>query len=259
MHSLRQFLSFIAKAITIVFTLLTLVLIIITFARPEWIEWAIEWVGALIISLGNWNYLIAFAAACIESLPFIGTAVPGMNVMILVGGFWGKDHFVLTVLLASLGAMLGNYLGYWLGKSAGKELIEKYGEWFGIGRTEEKILASQLQKNGFWYITLGKFHNFTRAFIPFIAGTSGMLERKFWIYNMIGSVIWAVSINLIGIFFIDNYETILDHIGKVTLGIIVAIFAYFWFFKKASLVNYWNDKNREIEEKIAKKTNAKNN
>jgi membrane protein DedA with SNARE-associated domain len=86
-----------------------------------------------------------------------------------------------------------------------------------------------------------------------------MLERKFWTYNMIGSVVWATSINLLGVFFIDNYETILDNIGKITFGIILAIFGYFWFFRRDSLVNYWNDKNREIEEKIAKKTNAKSN
>ena len=76
---------------------------------------------------------------------------------------------------------------------------------------------------------------------------------------MIGSVVWATSINLLGVFFIDNYETILDNIGKITFGILLAVFGYFWFFRRDSLVNYWNDKNREIEEKIAKKTNAKNN
>ncbi len=65
--------------------------------------------------------------------------------------------------------MLGNYLGYWIGKWYGTELIEKYGDWFGVGKTEAAILHKQIEKNGFWYIVLGKFHNFTRAFVPFIA------------------------------------------------------------------------------------------
>lgn len=113
--------------------------------------------------------------------------------------------------------MLGNYLGYWIGKWYGTELIEKYGDWFGLGKTEAGILHRQLEKNGFWYIVLGKFHNFTRAFIPFIAGSSGMQESKFWLYNMVGSIIWAISINLLGIYFIDNYETILDNLGKIMM------------------------------------------
>lgn len=81
-----------------------------------------------------------------------------------------------------------------------------------------------------------------------------MLEKRFWMYNMIGSIIWAVSINLLGIFFIGNYETILANLGKIMFAVIVAVFGYFYFFRRQSLINYWNDKNREIEEKIAKKS-----
>jgi hypothetical protein len=73
-----------AKILAIFFTLLTFALIIISFTKPEWIKSGIEWIGSLIQTLGNWNYLIAFLSACIESLPIIGTAVPGMNIMILV-------------------------------------------------------------------------------------------------------------------------------------------------------------------------------
>lgn len=221
MYRIKKTLIFIAKAIALLLMIATIAIIIISFVRKDWIESGITWIGELIHSLGNWNYLVAFASACIESLPIIGTAVPGMNVMILVGGFWARDHFFLTVLLAILGAMLGNYLGYWLGKELGKELIEKYGDWFGVGQTEEKILTKQLEKNGFWYITLGKFHNFTRSFVPFIAGTAGMLERNFWLYNTIGSIIWATSINLLGVFFIGNYQTILDNLGTIMFVIII--------------------------------------
>lgn len=91
---LKRIFGLLAQAITILFTALTFVIIIISFVRPEWIKDAVEWIGVLIQSIGNWNYLIAFASACIESLPIIGTAVPGMNIMILVGGFWGKTHLV---------------------------------------------------------------------------------------------------------------------------------------------------------------------
>ncbi len=50
-----------------------------------------------------------------------------------------------------------------------------------------------------------------------------MREQNFWIYNMIGSIIWATSIILLGIFFIDRYEAILDHMGKIMLGIFIAL------------------------------------
>ena len=228
MKTLKKLFITIAKIITIFFTILSIVLVIVSLIKPDWIKFGIEWIGELIKTLGNWNYLIAFTSACIESLPIIGTAVPGMNVMILVWGFWWKSHIILTILLASIGAMIGNYLGYWIGKWYGHEIIEKYGE----------------------YIVLGKFHNFTRSFVPFIAWASGMWEKNFWSYNIVGSIIWAVSVNLLGIFFIDQYESILDNLGKIMLGILVIVFGYFWFYKKETLKQYIRDKQNEIERKI---------
>ncbi len=250
---LKRYFVLLAQAITILFTALTIALIIISFLKPEWIKDGVGWIGGLIQSIGNWNYLIAFLSACIESLPIIWTAVPGMNIMILVGGFWGKTHMIGTIWLAALGAMLGNYLGYWIWKWYGVEIIDKYGDYFGLGRTEIKILHRQLERNGFWYIVLGKFHNFTRAFIPFIAGSSGMSEKNFWTYNMIGSFFWAISINLIGILFIDNYEIILDNFGKVTFVIIILFALYLFLFKRDGLKRYMKDKEMEILEKSAKR------
>lgn len=85
---LKYLLRAIAKALAIFFAVATFAVIIISLVRPEWMKLAIEWIRGLIMTLGNWNYLVAFLSACIESLPLIGTALPGMNVMILVGGFW---------------------------------------------------------------------------------------------------------------------------------------------------------------------------
>lgn len=253
MQILKRFFVAIAKIITIWFTILSLVILVISFMKPDWIKDGIKWIWELITILGNWNYFIAFVSACIESLPIIGTAVPGMNIMILVGGFWGKTHMIGTILLASIGAMIGNYLGYWIGKWYGHEIIERYGDYIWLGKTEQNILSKQIEKNGFWYIVLGKFHNFTRSFVPFIAGASGMQESRFWTYNTIGSIIWAVSVNLLGIFFIDQYESILDNLGKIILGILIITFTYFWFFRRESLKQYMRDKQAEIEEKIQKK------
>lgn len=250
MHILKRFFVTLAKVITIFFTILSLGLLVVTIVRPDWIKSGIEWIWVLIQTLWNWNYLIAFASACVESLPIIGTAVPGMNVMILVWGFWGKSHMILTIVLASIGAMLGNYLGYWTWQWYGHEIIEKYGDYIWLWKTEQKILEKQIAKNGFWYIVLWKFHNFTRSFVPFIAGASGMQEGNFWIYNIIGSIFWATSVNLLGIFFIDRYEMILDNIGKIIFVILGGVFVYFFFFKKETMKQYLRDKQQEIESRM---------
>jgi membrane protein DedA with SNARE-associated domain len=224
MKILQQILLWTAKAVTIFFTVLTFGLVILSFVKPGWIESAIKWIGELITMLGNWNYLVAFLSACIESLPIIGTAVPGMNIMILVGGFWAREHFILTLLSAIVWAMLGNALGYWIGKTIGKEILDKYGDWIGIGKTEEKIFSDQLKKNGFWYIVLWKFHNFSRAFVPFLAGVGGM-----WL-EIFGSIIWLdlSSGRVLSIFYESSFEKIIQ-LYSIILGKLC------WYFSSVSV------------------------
>lgn len=47
----------------------------------------------------------------------------------------------------------------------------------------------------------------------------------------------------------DQYESILDNIGKILTILMIAVIAYLFFFKKESLQKYWNDKNAEMLEK----------
>lgn len=206
--------------------------------------------GGAIHSLGNWNYFLAFFSALIESFPIIGVLVPGMNIMILIGGFWWKMHPIATIFCATFGAMLGNYAGYLLWKKYGMTIVKNYGDYVWFGQTEQKILENQIQKNGFWYIVLGKFHGTLRAFIPFVAGMSKMKSKNFWIYNAIGSFLWAIIINIIGILFVEKYEEILKNIDKIFMIIIVIFVLYLWFFQREKVQKYWSDKNAEMLEKI---------
>lgn len=80
-----------------------------------------------------------------------------------------------------------------------------------------------------------------------------MSERRFWTYNMVGSVFWAISINIIGIFFIDNYEKILDNLGTITTTLLVIFIAYMYFFKRESMKAYAREKEAELNRKIEKK------
>ena len=82
---IRNIAKLLAKIITIGLAILTFFLAILSIIKPELIKDFILFIKTIIESIGNWNYLIAFSSALIESLPVIGTVLPGMNIMILVG------------------------------------------------------------------------------------------------------------------------------------------------------------------------------
>ncbi len=107
-----QFSRFVTKAINTIFTLILLGLTVLALFRPDLVERAILFIGDQIKLIGAWNYLIVFLSSCIESFPVIGVLIPGQQVMLLVGGFYGHDHLIGVLILSSLGAMLGNWIGY---------------------------------------------------------------------------------------------------------------------------------------------------
>jgi membrane protein DedA with SNARE-associated domain len=153
-----------------------------------------------------------------------------MNVMILVGGFFvhrDPQIFILSAFLAMLGACLGNALGYMMGRISGKEVLKKYGLWVGLGPKELQFLEKQVYKNGFWFIVGGKFHNMLRSFIPYLAAAQGLSGKRFWVANIIGSSIWAVSILLIGMFFVESYEVVLQYLSYILIAVIVGAFGVY--------------------------------
>ncbi|NDK09611.1 DedA family protein [Candidatus Gracilibacteria bacterium] len=229
--------------------------LVVTMFKPDLLLPIIEWIKSQIEVLGKWNYLVAFLSALIESLPIIGTIMPGQIVLISVGGFYGGlgvTQFIGILLSAIAGSVISNAIGYFLGKYYGEEFFKKYGMWVGIEQTELKYLKKGVNTWGSWGIILSKFHPQARAFLPFIAGSMGFLKTKFWIFNIIASVIWAVTFVVIGIFFAEYYELIIKYMGYFMLVIIFCVGIYLWKFKKESVRAYWSEKNREMEAKYKK-------
>jgi membrane-associated protein len=209
---------------------------LLSLFRPDIIRIGIDWMGIQIKSWGEWNYLILLFVAMAESFPFVGAVVPGMNIMILVGGFFVArqwDIFPLAALMAMIGACLGNALGYFMGKYGDPGILKKYGAVFGAGPRELSWLERQIHKNGFWFIVGGKFHNLLRSFIPYIAGSHQMSGARFWMANIFGSSLWAVCILLLGVFAVENYEVILQYLNYILLALVViGVGVYVWKEKK---------------------------
>lgn len=140
--------------------------------------------------------------------------------------------FPFAAILAMAGACLGNALGYFMGKYGDPTSLAKYEAIFGIGPREKNWLQKQIEKNGFWFIVGGKFHNLTRAFVPYLAGSHHMSGRKFWFANLLGSSLWAVLILLLGMFAVQYYETVLTYLNYIVLGILVIVGGIYFLKQK---------------------------
>lgn len=130
---LQALLQYFLTALHILLVVLMVGIGLLSLFRHDIMRLGIDWMGVQIKSWGEWNYVILLVTAMAESFPFVGAVVPGMNIMILVGGFFVArqwDIFPLAALLAMIGACLGNALGYFMGKYGNPETLKKYGAFF---------------------------------------------------------------------------------------------------------------------------------
>jgi membrane-associated protein len=139
----------------------------------------------------------------------------------IVGGFW--NVLMLSVLVAVAG-IIGNMFGYWFGAKSGTYLYTKEDTfWF-----KKKYLIQShefFEKHGGRAIIFARFLPVIRTFAPIIAGIVKMEKKKFMLYNIISSFLWAVTLIFAGHylygFFLNEFDINLkSHIELIILGIV---------------------------------------
>ena len=253
---MKKIVNIIFKILNILFVILTIVLLFISIFKKEWFEMFIEWLKIVIQWLWFLNYLIVFFSSFIEAFPVLGVVVPGQNILMIVWGFFGnlsKYNLVNVGILASTWAIFWNYIWYLLWKIYWDSFFEKYWNRFWIGLTEVKYLKKWIDKWWAWGISFWKFHPLTRAFLPFIAWSMGMKSKSFMIYNIIGSIIWSITMVVLGMIFVEYYKIILEYIWYIFLVIFICFWIYVYKYKKEEFMKYIQEKNEELEKLTSKK------
>jgi membrane protein DedA with SNARE-associated domain len=154
----------------------------------------------LVVRLGDWSYLIIFAAAALECAAFFGLLVPGESLVLASGFFAHRGILELDAVMASaaLGAIVGDNIGYQLGVHLGREWLLRKGSRFGL---REKRLAQAeafFRRQGPKAVFFGRFIGFARALVPFVAGASRMMYQKFIAYDALGAILWTVGFVTLG-------------------------------------------------------------
>lgn len=234
----------------------TVALWLLSIFKPELVKEFIFWIEKIINVLWYWNYLIVFLSWLIESFPILWVVVPGQNILLIVWWFFSKlsqTNLIYVIIIASIWAIISNYLGYILWKIYWDTFFKKYGNWFWIWTTEIKYLKNWIKKWGPLGIILGKFHNITRAFLPFIAWSMWMNSTSFFIYNIIWSILRATTIVILGVMFANYYESIIDYMWYLMMWIMLIIWLYIYKFKKKEFLIYLKEKNEELDAQYSKK------
>ena len=175
---------------------------------------------ALIAQFGVFTYLILFCIIFAETglvfIPFL----PGDSLLFAAGAFAARgslDPFVLLILL-TVAAIVGDTSNYFLGGLFGRTL-------FTPGRrflsTENLAHAERFYETyGAKAIVFARFLPILRSLAPFVAGMAKMRYRRFFVYNVMGGIIWVLLLTSAGYFF-GTIPAIARNFSLVIVGIII--------------------------------------
>ena len=180
-------------------------------------DWIVQHGGLYIVAL------IVF----IETGLFFGFFLPGDSLLFIAGMIIANTlspfsmpvvNLIYWIGLITAAGVLGNFLGYWVGKKSDRLLLRKE-RWF-FKRKYLQQAEEFYAKKGGGAIIIARFLPIVRTFAPIVAGMVKMNFTKFSFYNMLGSLLWVVTIVTAG-FLLGENAWVKDNLEKIMIGIIL--------------------------------------
>lgn len=169
---------------------------------------------------GTWSYLIIFAIIFAETGLVVTPFLPGDSLLFVVGAFsaTGAFHPLIVAVVLILAAVMGDSANYAIGRYFGRKIVDGKNTHF-INKEHLDRTHHFFKKYGGKTIILARFLPMIRTFAPFVAGFIHMDYSKFFIYNIIGGILW-VGIFVAGGFYFGNIPLVKENLSVVILIII---------------------------------------
>jgi membrane-associated protein len=179
--------------------------------------------------VGVWAILFA------ETGLLVGFFFPGDSLLFLAGvaaspvadsifGDGTRMSLVGLLIGAPLCAIVGAQLGHVLGAKYGRRMFE---------RPDSKLFKREYVEKAEYYfekfgpakaVVLARFIPIVRTFLNPVAGTLGMPARQFFLWNVVGAILWCDGVLLVGYLLAQQiYDAIGDKIDHYILPVVALI------------------------------------
>ena len=181
---------------------------------PSWLE-----PEQLIDNFGFAGLLLIIFAECGILL---GLVLPGDSLLFIAGLLLADNTLSQPLWLACvalwIAAVAGNLVGYYIGYRAGPAVFARPNSRIFKQEYVEKT-AAFFDKHGGRAIVLARFVPIVRTLITFMAGSVKMNARVFTIYSMVGALVWAVGVTVLG-HELGEVDFVRDNVEPILLGVV---------------------------------------
>lgn len=182
-----------------------------------------EWLDPEKLLQGLTPTVIVILCVILFAESSIFPVLPGDSLLFVAGMFIATGAIDaplwLVCVLATVAAIVGNVVGFGIGWKAGPALFKPDSKFFKPQYVEKT--HAFLEKHGAKAVVLARFVPFVRTFITWIAGVGKMDPRKYFTYTVLGGILWAAGLIVLGFLLGDN-EFVKNNIDIMAI-LIVAV------------------------------------
>jgi membrane-associated protein len=173
-----------------------------------------------------WIGLFIVFIECGLFFPFL----PGDTLLFSVGLFVATDELSLAsgpnllglfvgCVAFTVAALLGNIAGYEIGRRIGPPVRRHDGRI--VKKKHLDRTVEFFEKHGSQALVIGRFVPFVRTYVTLVAGVSEMNRLKFWLWSLVGALLWVISVTCLGYFLGSTFPWLSDKIDWVILGLLL--------------------------------------
>jgi membrane protein DedA with SNARE-associated domain len=171
-------------------------------------------------------------------LEYLGIPLPGETMMSFLGFLsWKSSGFAvyLSLISAIAGTLIGSNFAWLIGNRFGENIVLKYGKYVRITKEKLDSTGKSFNKHTVGFLIFGRYIPGVRLVIPYLSGISKLKFKTFFIYNLIGSIIWCTSFIGLGFLLGDKWviaEKLIKAYSLILILLAVFVFIVFKFFNK---------------------------
>jgi membrane protein DedA with SNARE-associated domain len=143
---------------------------------------------------GYWALIIfAFVQAC--CIPISSEITFGFAGVL---AYEGHLSLPLVIIIGTLAELAGSSAAYGLGRLGGRHTVERYRRYLLMTRKDVERVERFFDRRGAWSVAVARVIPLVRAFAGLVAGLMEVPVLAFEAFNLVGTVVWATALSLIG-------------------------------------------------------------
>jgi membrane protein DedA with SNARE-associated domain len=202
----------------------------------------------LALSLNILETLSNFVISVIEQFGYAGVFVamglesaciplPSEVIMPFAGFVVWKGELTLigVALVGTAGCLAGSLVAYSVGAYGGLPLLERYGKYVLIRKSEVDRAHTWFERFGEIAVFVSRVLPIVRTFISLPAGVARMDVKKFSLYTVLGSLPWCFGLAYVGVLLGPHWsdlEALFRYLDIVVIAGIIGLVGYLIYHRK---------------------------